>query len=244
VRVPRTETSVSRRRRRPAALAASLALWVPLLAGAGWVADAATTASATPVLVSVTRTGPDAPAGDPANAPTAPAPQAGTVVDAPVVSGGSGGSAQQTFGVSVLPGPLSVSPTTESVSLTQFRASGRGLPFYRGLLSPVTVVDARGSLVGWRASVSLQGVAGATAGQLAHALLCASAHTPTVVAGNPGDAHRVPFSCAGVGGTVSVFFAPPQGGGGTFSDTADLTLLLPGRSLPAQVTTSLAVSVH
>jgi len=160
------------------------------------------------------------------------------------VSGGSGASAQQTFGVSVLPGPLTVSPATESVSLAQVRAFGRGLPVYRGQLSPVTVVDARGSLVGWRASVSLQGVTGATGGQLAHARLCASAHTPTVVAGNPGDARGVPFSCAGLGGVVSVFFAPPQGGGGTFSDTADLTLLIPGGSLPAQVTASLAVTVH
>ena len=195
------------------------------------------------MLVSVTRTGPDAPGADPANAPAAPAVHAG-VVDAPVVSGGSDGSVQQTIGVSILPGPLTVSPATESVSLTQLSAFDRGLPFYRGQLSPVTVVDARGSLVGWRASVSLQGVAGASAGQLAHARLCASAHTPTVVAGNPGDARGVPFSCAGVGGTVSVFFAAPQGGGGTFSDTADLTLLIPGGNLPAQATASLAVSVR
>jgi len=135
-------------------------------------------------------------------------------VDAPVVSGATGGSPQQTFGVSVLLGPLTVSPGTESVTLAQIRAFGRGLPSYRGQLALVTVVDARGSLVGWRASVSLQGVAGAgaTAGQLAHALLCASAHTPTVVAGNSGDARAVPLSCAGVCGTVSVFFAPAPGG--------------------------------
>ena len=56
----------------------------------------------------------------------------------------------------------------------------------------------------------------------------ASADTPTVVAGNPGDARGVQLSCAGVGEPVSVFFAPPQGGGGTFSDTAELTLIIPG----------------
>ncbi len=167
---------------------------------------------------------------------------------APAVSGGPGaseGSVQQTIAVSILPGPLTVSPATETVALSQLRGFNRGLPFYRGQLSPVTVVDARGSLVGWRASVSLQGVAGATAAQLARARLCASAHTPTMVAGNPNDVVRgVPPSCAGVGGTVSVFFAAPQGGGGTYSDTADLTLLVPGGTLPAQVTASLAVAVH
>jgi len=243
--MPSPETSVSRRRRRPAAVAAGVAVWLPLLAGAGWVADAATTASATPVLVSVTTTGPDAPSSDAPTALPTSAPQAAALVNAPAASGGSDGSVQQTIAVSILPGPLTVSPATESVSLAQLRAFGRGLPLYRGQLSPVTVVDARGSLVGWQASISLQGVAGATAGQLAQARLCATAHTPTMVAGNPADVVRgVQHSCAGVGGAVSVFFAAPEGGGGTYSDTADLTLLIPGGNLPAQVTASVAVTVH
>ena len=182
--VPSPETSVSRRRRRPAALAASLALWLPLLAGAGWVADAATTASATPVLVSVTRTGPDAPAVTPPRSPTS-APQAAPSWTPRLPLADPAARSNRPSAYLVLPGPLSVSPTTESVSLTQFRAFGRGLPFYRGQLSPVTVVDARGSLVGWRASVSLQGVAGATAGQLAHARLCASATRPPWWRGTP-----------------------------------------------------------
>ena len=188
------------------------AVWVPLLAGAAWLADAATTASATPVLVSVTRTGPHAQAGGPADTPMTAAPDAGTVVGTQVVSGGSDGSAQQAPGVSILPGPLTVSPATESVSLTQLRAFGRGLPFYRGQLAPVTVVDARGSLVGWRVSISLEGVTGATAGRLAHALLCASAHPPTVVAGNPGDSRGVPLSCAPAGWVRPGVLRPSPGG--------------------------------
>ena len=163
------------------------------------------------MLVSVTRTGPDVATGGSSNAPTATVPHVSAVVDAPSVPVGSGGSVQQSIGVSVLPGPLTVAPATEAVSLSQLRAFGRGLPFYSGLLSPVTVVDARGSLVGWRGTVSLQSVAGATAGQLAHARLCASAGTPTMVAGNPGDVVRgVQHSCAGVGEEVSVFWAGPQ----------------------------------
>ncbi|MGA2472894.1 MAG: hypothetical protein ABSG39_05305 [Acidimicrobiales bacterium] len=52
------------------------------------------------------------------------------------------------------------------------------MPVHRGELSPVTVVDARGSLVGWRATVSLQAVAGENPAPLAHAFLCATAHRP------------------------------------------------------------------
>ncbi len=246
--MPTTETSASRLVAAGRAIAASVAVWLPLLAGAGWVANAATTASAAPVFVSVTTTGPDASGGDtPTSLPT-PAPQAAAVVDVPAVSGGAGasaGSVEQTIAVSILPGPLTITPVTETMDLSQLRGFDRGLSFYRGQLSPVTVVDARGSLVGWRASVSLQGVAGASAAELARARLCASARAPTMVAGNLNDVvRRVPLSCAGVGGTVSVFFAAPQGGGGTFSDTADLTLLMPGGTLPAQVTASLAVAVH
>jgi hypothetical protein len=148
------------------------------------------------------------------------------------------------MGVSVLPGPLTVNPANESVALSQVTALGQHLPVYRGDLSPVTVVDARGSLVGWRATVSVQAVAGEDTSQLAHVLLCASGHKPTMVAGNPGDVVRgTVLACAGVGKPVSVFFAAPGGGGGTYSDTADLALVLPSGSLPAQVTATLAVSV-
>jgi hypothetical protein len=54
----------------------------------------------------------------------------------------------------------------------------------------------------------------------------------------------VQHSCAGAGEAVPVFFAAPQGGGGTYSDTANLTLLLPDGTFPADLTASLAVSVH
>jgi len=209
----------------------------------GWVAYAAATASATPVLVSESWTGQSGPAGDASSPATSPAP-AGDVVT-PSVSAGSGGSAAQTFGVSVLPGPLTVAPTTASVPLSPSLAFGHRISVYEGQLAPVTVVDARGSLVGWRATISLQGVTGATAKQLAHAFVCVSSPKPTDVAGNPGDIVRGEvLSCAGAGDPVSVFWAAPGGGGGTFSDTAALRLVVPGGTLPAQATASLAIAVH
>ncbi len=160
------------------------------------------------------------------------------------ISAGPASSVQQTIGVSVLPGVMTVSPATEAVMLSQVGLLGQNAPVYRGDLSPVTVNDARGSLAGWHATISLQGVDGVSAAALAGVQLCASAPAPTMVAGNPADVVRgVTRSCAGVGKPVSVFFAAPGGGGGAYSDTASLTLALPGVTLPAQVTATLAVSV-
>jgi len=241
--VPTNEATGSNRRRRSNVLI-GVTLLAPWLVLGGVAAHAAEVASAAPVLVSVTRSGPDTAAQYPESPPPASVPQSHPLADTPSIPVGSGGSVQQTIAVSVLPGPLTVTPATESVTLSQVSVAGRGLPLYRGELSPVTVVDARGSLVGWRATVSLQGVDGVSAATLSHAQLCVSAPAPTIVAGNPGDVVRgVAHSCAGAGEPVSVFFAAPGGGGGTYSDTADLRLVVPGGTLPAHLAATLAVSV-
>jgi hypothetical protein len=92
--------------------------------------------------------------------------------------------------------------------------------------------------------VSLQGIAGVAARQLAHAQLCVAPHRPTMVAGNPQDVvRRAPRSCAGRGQSIPVFEAAPGGGGGTYSDTADLVLVLPAGTPPENLTASLAVAV-
>jgi hypothetical protein len=147
------------------------------------------------------------------------------------VAGGAPGPADvpasQTLGVSVLPGLLTMTPTGDSVMFThsgdRIVNGGR----YNGTLPVVTVVDARGSLVGWNATVSLQGIDGLTPSQLASAQLCATPNAPTIVAGNPGEVSAAPRSCAGIDQPVTVFFAQPKGGGGTFTDTAALTLTVP-----------------
>jgi hypothetical protein len=74
--------------------------------------------------------------------------------------------------------------------------------------SIITVNDARDSLVGWRATVSLETVSGLDAAQLASTGLCVSSHPTTLVAGNPADVVRSsPRACAGPDEPISVTFA-------------------------------------
>jgi hypothetical protein len=155
----------------------------------------------------------------------------------------SSASLEQTISVSILPGPLTISPTSESVAFFHDHGHGRGGP-YAGSVTSVTVVDARGSLVGWNATVTLESVSGLDSAQLAHARLCVSPDPVTVVAGNPPEVRSGAHSCGGVGEPLTLFDAPPNGGGGTFSDTGALTLLLPGTAAGNQVTAALSVGVH
>ncbi len=156
-------------------------------------------------------------------------------------SGPGAGLAEQTFGVSVLPGPLTIAPSTESLQLRQPNGLG-GL--HTASLSTITAVDARGSLVGWTAAVSLQSVAGLDATQLSRARFCVDPDPPAVVAGNPSEVGAAPPSCGRVGDPLTVFFAPSGGGGGTFSDTGSLRLLVPGGGGPDPVTATLTVAIH
>lgn len=110
-------------------------------------------------------------------------------------------------------------------------AAGLSAPARRSILSPITVDDARGSLVGWRSTVSLQTVSGLDAAQLASTRLCVTPHPTTLVAGNPADIVRSsPRACAGPGDPLT--------------DTAGLTLALPNGAAPANLTASLAVSAN
>ncbi len=173
---------------------------------------------------------------------TAPAPPPVPSVDS--ATGSPGLAAKQTIGIEILPGPLTVTPSAESVPLTQLGAFGRSEPLYQGTISTITVDDARGSLVGWRSTVSLQAVSGLDAAQLASTRLCVSPHPTTLVAGNPADVVRSsPRACAGPGDPLSVFSAAPGGGGGEYSDTAGVVLVLPNGTSPSGVTASLALAV-
>ena len=66
-------------------------------------------------------------------------------------------------------------------------SSGATVPHEVGTPSPISVDDARGSLGGWRSTVSLQAVSGLDAAQLASTRLCVTPHPTTLVAGNPAD---------------------------------------------------------
>jgi hypothetical protein len=222
----------------------------------GGLAHAAESNSDTAPSVSVSWTGPDGQPTGPDGAPVTTTtlqsghdvtitPTAGQTIGVGVsgASGASSTSVQQTISVSILPGPLTVSPGSESITFSRDHSRGQGGP-YSGGLDPVTVVDARGSLIGWNATVSLQSVSGLSDADLTHARLCAVPDTVTVVAGNPPEVRSGTRTCGNAGDPLTVFFAPPNGGGGTFSDTAALTLDLPSGAASSQLTASLAVAVH
>jgi hypothetical protein len=248
----------TRPRVRATAVVSAIALASPTLLLGGALAYAAESAPSSPTSVSVQWTGADGQPVGPGGVPTTTTTETGghSVQVAPTpstddalgvsVNGGTGstdGSVQQTIGVSVLPGPLTITPSAESISFVGAHGRGNGGPL-AGALSPITVVDARGSLVGWEATVSLHSVTGVSVTDLARARFCVSPDGPTVVAGNPPEVRAAQSSCGGVGDPLTLFLAPPNGGGGTFSDTGGLTLSLPGVTGPGPLTATVGVAVH
>lgn len=226
---------------------------VALIVSGGGLAQVADAVSTDPAVEAVRWTGPDGQLVGAGGAPVTTtslghgghdATETSTARDAAGVSpagasGVSSTSADQTISVSIEPGPLTVSPSSQSVVL-----SGAGGATDKGDLAAVTVVDARGTLVGWTATVTLQSVSGLDTSQTAHARFCVTPQTVTVVAGRPPEVQSATGSCGNVGDPLTVFFAPPNGGGGTFSDAAGLTLQLPSGTGPDQIIASVAVAVH
>lgn len=234
------------RRARASAVATAVAVAAPILFLGGALARAAESSPDAPTSVSVTET--DA-SGQPVGTgdPTTTSSSSANDPSAPVIgnrgnTGSTEGSVDQTLSVSILPGALTVTPSTESVSFTGRQGQTDGGP-NSGSLSTITVVDARGSLVGWRATVSLESVNGVSASKLANAKLCISPDDPTVVAGNPPEVKSGRQACANAGRALVLFYAPPGGGGGTFTDSGALSLSLPGMGT-GPVTATLAVAVH
>jgi hypothetical protein len=149
------------------------------------------------------------------------------------------GSTEQTFSVSVLPGPLTVTPSTESISFARISDGSWQAP-----LPTVTVGDARGSLVGWQATVTLQSIDGVSPADLAQAQLCVSPDAAVAVTGRPSEVRTGRDACGSAGAPLTLFFAPPNGGGGTFDDTGRVTLQLPSAQEAGSITATLSVAVH
>ncbi len=132
-----------------------------------------------------------------------------------------------------------MSPSTESISFTRISDGSWQAP-----LSTVTVVDARGSLVGWQATVSLQSLNGVPAASLGHARLCVSPGGAVAVSGRQSEVRAGKDACGNADDPLTLFYAPPNGGGGTFDDTGPVTLHLPRAPGTSSVTATLAVAVH
>ena len=237
-------------------LAVGALVLVGVLFMGAWVAHADAVATTTRPHVKVVRsgTGPDG---------SSPAATTATTTPASVQSPASDdGGLSQSSTVAILPGSLTIrpaagsdSPTAGSVRLlagsvrrladsVTFSHDGTGPSGpYRGTLPLVRVADGRGSLIGWDASISLQAVGGLSAAQLAGAQLCVDPDRPTIVAGNPAEVRGAKNSCGGFREPVLVLFAPPGGGGGTFTDTASLKLRVPGGAA-TPVSATLIITVH
>jgi hypothetical protein len=195
----------------------------------GALAHAAVSAPGAPLSVSVSESG---------TGQGVPAPSTNTSsIDDNAIA--PSGSAEQTISVSVLPGPLTVTPSTESTSFTRFSDGSWQAP-----LSTVTVVDARGSLVGWQATVTLQSLNGVSPAVLAQAQLCVRPGAAVAVSGRQSEVRAGKDTCGSVDDPLTLLFAPPNGGGGTFDDTGRVTLHLPTAPGTGSVTATLAIAVH
>jgi hypothetical protein len=93
------------------------------------------------------------------------------------------------------------------------------------------------------ATVSLQSVDGQSASDLAGAKLCVSPDAVTTVAGNAPEAKPGHHACGNAGDELTLFYAPPNGDGGTFTDTGELALRWPHVGGAGPVTATLAVAV-
>jgi hypothetical protein len=204
----------------------SAAVVVPLLLVGGALVHGAVSAPGAPLSVSVSETG----TGQGVPAPRTPSDDNATT---PI------GSAEQAISVSVLPGPLTEAPSTESLSFTRISDGSWQAP-----LSTVTVVDARGSLVGWQATLTLQSLSGFSPADLARARLCVHPGAALAVSGRQSEVRAGKDACGSLDDPRPLFFAPPNGGGGTFDDTGQITLRLPSLQDTGSITATLGVAVH
>ena len=127
----------------------------------------------------------------------------------PVGASGGAGSTEQTLVLVISGGTMSVSPTSANVVLH------RHGDHFVGQFGPITVVDARGSLVGWKLRASL------SVPESGH--LTVHPATAVAVTGRPGEATASGAAPLTMGGTV-IMSAPPEGGGGDFSISGTVDL--------------------
>ena len=139
----------------------------------------------------------------------------------------------QQLSVTVVPGPLTVAPTT-SVELHR-----RGDGAYEGDVDAVRVVDARGSLAGWAVTTT---VSGASA-DLDGASILFEPAPPSVVYGDDTGLAAAPVARLVPGAAAPFFSAAPGDGGGTFEDGAHITLQLPHDTGADTVTLTLSSAV-
>lgn len=139
-------------------------------------------------------------------------------------------SVTEVVALEILPGTLTLVTPRATVVL---RRDGDGR--WSGTLPPVRVVDARGSLVGWRVRWALAGVE--ADGRAAGGRLLVTPDGPAVVDGSPAGLH------AGSPPSHVLFESEAGAGGGTYEAGARLRLELAGRDAET-VTVTLTFSIR
>jgi len=139
---------------------------------------------------------------------------------------------RQTLGVAIHGSTMSVSPTTATIKLSRSGSS----KIYVGVLPTVTVVDARGSLAGWTATVApTTGLSGAD--------LFVLPNQPVVIAGNEGEVQPAGAGMATPASPAELMRASAEGGGGTFTVDVAVELMVPV-PLADAVTVGVAIAVE
>lgn len=121
---------------------------------------------------------------------------------------------QQRINVRINGGTLTITPSTINVTLARVGHA------YKGSLPAVQIIDARGSLAGWTATVA---PATLPAGTQLHV----RPGKPAAVTGLQGEVSATHPGIATANSPVALASAAPNGGGGTFSVDAALELIAP-----------------
>jgi len=141
--------------------------------------------------------------------------------------------------VAVTPGSLSISPTPSLLTLERGPGTGRTTR-YVGLLPVVRVIDTRGSLLGWDATVTFFRPSSIPATDLR---LRVHPGRPTVASGqSKGIRSAVPEWIA-FDTQVALFAAEPGYGAGAYDEDARIELVLPFASDVAAIDLAYATSV-
>lgn len=181
-------------------------------------------------------------AGDPPPSlllpPTAPAEPSGTFswhLDAPpsVAESSSHGTAAQEVAIPIGRGRLSATPQRQTVVLRPSRTGARAV----GSLIPVTVIDARGSLEGWKATIRLSAVSSRGRVRFTPGL-------PRAVTGNPAEAAPGLPGALTTAAPVVIAYAGRGGGGGTFVVDGQITLDRGADASTGDVTVDVLVTVQ
>ena len=92
--------------------------------------------------------------------------------------------------------------------------------------------------------MTLQSLDGVSPADLAQAHVCVRPGAAVAVSGRQSEVRAGKEACGSAGDPLTLFFAPPDGGGGTFADTGRVTVHLPSDPTTGPVTGTLAVAVH